>query len=977
MNALRRRYARVLTLLFLISLSPIGTFAQTAMGSLRGQVTDPSGAVIPGATVTITGAQGTPKVAKTNGEGQYVIHELPPGKYTVQVAAAGFVLYENMDFEIKSGPQTLDIKMTVSAAKEEVTVTDTATRVDVDPSSNLGALVLKEADLEALSDNPDDLAADLQALAGPAVGPNGGQIFIDGFTGGRLPPKESIREVRINQNPFSAEFDRVGFGRIEILTKPGTDKFRGQVFFNFGDSALNSRNPFAPNKPSYQSKHFSSHLSGPINKKSSFFVDADRRDVDETAVVSALTLDPLLNITPFSQAVLTPTKRTSFSPRIDYQLTQANTLVARYTYAQMTQRNEGIGEFSLPSRGYNVDNTQQTLQLTETAVLSAKAINETRFQYIRQRNNQAGDNSQPTIRVLDAFTGGGSGVGLAYSNEDHYELQNYTSLIVNKHMLKLGGRLRDVRQSDLSTQNYNSTFTFTSLAAYRTTLQGLRNGLTLPQIRALGGGASQFSIIGGDPLASISQFDLGLFAQDDWRIRPNFMLSLGLRYETQNNISDHLDVAPRLGFAWGIGRGKTNQPKTVIRGGFGLFYDRFSENLTLQARRLNGIAQQQYLVAFPSFYPDIPPLETLAENRRAQTIRRVDANLRAPYIAQTAIGVERQLPKNIMVSLTYTNSRGLHALRSRNINAPLPGTYNPQVPNSGVRPFGDIGNIYVYESSGRFDQNQLIVNVNARVSPRLTLFGFYTLNRARSDTDGAGSFPSNQYDLSTEYGRAVFDVRHRAFIGGSIETLFGIRVNPFITASSGRPFNITIGRDLNGDSLFNARPAFATDLSRASVVYTPYGVFDTNPLPGQAIIPRNYGDGPGQFSVNLRVSRTFGFGERSTSARGPSGAGGRLERGPHGGPPGGAGGAGGPRGDVGGAGRGPGGIFVFGKGAATRRYSLTFSASARNLFNRVNFAPPIGNLSSPLFGTSNAIASGFGGTATANRRLELQLRFSF
>jgi len=783
---------------------------------------------------------------QTNAEGQYVFRDLLPGTYTLRIRVKGFADFERAGIVIAEGQtQVVDAQLVVFLEKQEITVEGESSQVSVSPTSNVGAVVLRGTDLSALSDNPDDLLEELQALAGQAAGPNGGQIYIDGFTGGRLPPKESIREVRVNQSPFAAEYDRLGFGRIEIFTKPGTDKFHGQGFFEFGDSAFNSRNPFAPNKPPYQTRQFGGNLGGPLNKKASFFLDAERRDVEEVSAVSALTLDSSYNVVPYSEAVLNPTWRTTVSPRVDYQLSPKNTLMVRYSFARVGSDNNGIGQFSLPSQGYDVRNTEQTVQVTETAMVSDRAVNETRFQYIRERNNQIGDNSQPTISVLAAFTGGGVSVGPATSNQDRYELQNMTSLMRGRHMVKFGGRLRAVHLWDRSLQSYNGAFIFTSLEAYRLTLLGIESGLTPAEIRAQGGGASQFSITAGNPLASLNQFDVGLFLQDDWRVRPNLSLSAGIRYEMQNQISDHMDIAPRLGLAWGIGSAKSGQPKTVLRAGAGVFYDRFGEELALQALRLNGITQQQYLVPNPDFFPNIPPIETLAESAAPQTIRRVAGDLRSPSVVQGAIGLERQLPKNITVAVTYTHSHGVHILRSRNINAPLPGTYDPENPLSGLRPFGGTENIYQYESSGVFNQKQLITNFNARVSPKFSLFGFYMLNRAHSNTDGAGSFPANQYDLRTEYGRAAFDIRQRFFMGGSVSLPFGLRISPFLRASSGRPFDIVVGRDLNGDSLFNDRPAFATDLARPSVVETAYGTFDTLPLPGASIIPRNYGDGSG------------------------------------------------------------------------------------------------------------------------------------
>jgi hypothetical protein len=932
--------------------------AQAPGAALRGQVSDPSGAFIPGAIITATAGDGSVKTATTDGLGRFEIRELPPGRYTVRALATGFGIREQ-NLELRAGaPVSVNFSLPIEVDRQEVTVSDSAAQVDVDPASNAGAVVLENGDLEALSDNPEDLAEDLQALAGPGAGPNGGEIYVDGFSGGRIPSKQSIREIRVNQNPFSAEYDRLGFGRIEIFTKPGADKLRGEAFFSFGDARFNSRNPFAADKPPYQRKFFGANLGGPLGKKASFFVDFDRRDVEETAVVNALTLDESLNPVNFSTAILNPTLRTEISPRVDFQLSPNHTLTARYEWEKTSRENEGIGVFSLPSRAYDSRNVEHMVQLTETAVLSARAVNETRFRFFRDNVDELGRNREPTVQVLEAFTSGGAQIGEAYTHEDRYELANTTSVTAGSHFVKFGARLRGEWVSDFSSQNFNGTYTFTSLDAYRTTLLGLEQGLTLPEIRARGGGPSQFTIIGGDPLASVRQLDVGLWAQDDWRLRPNFTLSAGLRYEGQSNINDHFDIAPRVGFAWGIGsRSGGRSPQTVVRGGFGMFYDRFDEELVLQATRLNGVTQQQFVVPFPDFFPQAPDLAALSANRLPQAVREIDSGLRTPYIVQSAIGVERQLPKGLTLAVTYANSRGVHMLRSRNVNAPLPGT--------GVRPFGDIGNLYLYESSGQFKQNQLITNFRGRLR-NVSFFGFYALNDASGNTDGPGTFPSNQYDLSTEWGQTAYNVRHRFLVGGSLSAPGGLRLSPFVMAASGQPFNIVVGRDLNGDAQFTDRPALATDLARASVVRTAWGALDTDPLPGQVLVPRNYGEGPGRFTVNLRLSKTIGLGERvSQRSRG-----------------------GGPSGPGGGGlmlGRRRGGSGMRGGGEDSgHRYTLTFLVQARNLLNNVNPAPPVGNLSSPLFGQSNALAGGFGGrggggggSASANRRIDFQLRFSF
>ena len=448
-------------------------------------------------------------------------------------------------------------------------------------------------------------------------------------------------------------------------------------------------------------------------------------------------------------------------------------------------------------------------------------------------------------------------------------------------------------------------------------------------------------------------------------------LSLGLRFETQNDIHDHADIAPRVGLAWGLGHGKS--PKTVLRAGFGIFYDRFTQTQLLQAERLNGINQQQFVVTSPDcldFFPNHPPLSPPPGCQTSATppsIYQVDPNLRAPYTMQTGVGLERQLSKNATVSVTYLNSHGVHQLFTRDINAPLPGTYTLGDPSAGKLPNPDYGNIYQYESDGLFNQNQLITNFNLRMGAKLMLFGFYTLGYA----DSNGTSPMNPYNIAEDYGRAAFDVRHRVFVGGTWTLPRGFAISPFVVANSGAPFNITLGQDLFGTSVFNSRPAFAGP-GASDIQKTRWGTFDisTPPAPGETIIPPNYATGPGQFTTNLRLSKTFGFGKKPESAGSSSGPGGGRGMG---------GGRGGYGGGLGGRGlSGGGGVGgLFGPPSTNTRYSLTFSANARNVFNNVNLATPIGVVGSPLFGRSNGLIGGFFSSPAANRRIDFQVMFNF
>lgn len=451
----------------------------------------------------------------------------------------------------------------------------------------------------------------------------------------------------------------------------------------------------------------------------------------------------------------------------------------------------------------------------------------------------------------------------------------------------------------------------------------------------LGGGATQFSIAAGNPQTSINQWELAFFVQDDWRLRPDLMLSLGLRYETQTNIDDKMDFAPRVGFAWSPGGGGGNRPNTVIRGGAGIFYDRVSESLALQQLRFDGMRQQEFILSDPNFFPNIPPVDELEGGRTSQVLRRMSPALQTPYSIQGALSVERQLPAGFTLSVNFSGERTLHALRSVSLPA------GPDSPEG-------VSRVFQYVSDGVANRRRLSFRINNRFSRNFGFFSNYTLGRTNSNTDGAGTFAADPTQLDAEYGRASFDVRHRLFMGASIAMPWDTSLNPFVIASSGRPFNITTGNDLNDDSVFADRPAFATDPNEPGVVATPMGVFDPTPEPGDALIPRNYGEGPGFFSVNMRLRKTFSFGEEEAAPDDSQGGGRRR----------------------GGWSRGGGG---------DGRYNLTMSVQVRNLLNRTNFGSPVGNLSSPLFGESTSSAGGWGrgGSSAGNRYIEVEMRFSF
>jgi hypothetical protein len=823
-------------------------------------------------------------------------------------------------------------------------------------------MVLKGEALNSLSDDPDQLATELQQLAGPAAGPNGGEIYIDGFSGGQLPPKEAILEVRVNQNPFSAQYERLGYGRIDITTKPGYQKFHGRGFAHGNDSSFNSRNPFVTDIPGYHSVMYAGSVGGPISKKASFFFSMFRRSTDRTAIVNAFVATPTYdpNGMSLNQAIPSPSSRMNISPRVDLQLTDSNVMTIRYQRWSRSNTNGGIGGFSLPSQAYDSNGTSQSVRIGDTQVVSARTVTQTRFRYRHRVNNQTPISTDPSLDVIGAFNGGGSGRGISLNTQDQYELQSLTSMSLGKHALTYGGRLRYDDQSVNTTSGYNGTFTFTGLDTYSLYLQGLAQGLTPAQIIAAGGGASQFAITAGNPVADANRIDYAFYGEDTWRARPNVSVTMGLRLEGQNHIQDHFDIAPRIGIAWGIGGGG-KAPKTVIRGGAGLFYDRFDVDNILQAEQLNGINQQRYVVNSPDFFPgSIPPANTLVGSATFPTIYRISPTYQTPYVIEGAVGLERQVTKSIKTSVTYITTHGIHQFLTRNINAPLPGTYDITNPSSGVRPFGNVGNIYDYESAGLYNENQLITNFNIRAGAALSLFGYYTLSYSKTNAAG-GSFPMNQYDLSQSYGNAPWATRNRFFVGGNVGMPYGFSFSPFMVLTSGRPYSITLGQDLNGDSIFNDRPAFSS--SACITCDHPYlSYYNSNPALGEALVPPNYLFGPGRFSMNVRLSKTFGFGKEVEGGGG--GGGGHHHHG---------------RGGLGGRGLSSGGGGRRWGGSSDRRYQVDVGIMAHNVFNKVNLGTPVGNLSaSPLlFGRSNSTAGGFFGSEAANRSIDLFMSFRF
>jgi hypothetical protein len=898
----------------------------TSRGVLRGTVTDPSGALVQRAVVVLHPADaGVPDQTTLSGpDGRYSFAGVAPGRYTVRVSDPGFAAFESKPVKVADErAQALDVRLQLETQKFQVDVSSETTD-DTDPNNNGTAVVLKGSDIDSLPTDPSMLSRELDAMAGgdsPA-------IYVDGFSNGTLPPKNMIREIRINQNPFSARNDTgPGGGMIEIFTKPGTDKLHGDFVFYGNDIEFNTQNPFTQGQPAYHSTTVNGDLDGPLRKNASYFLSFNRNSSQTNAVVNALVLDSTLQSqVPFTQALPSPNTSIGFTPRIDLQFGAKSTVVLRYSYTDSEQTNGGIGQLNLPSQGFNSSTLSQLFQASNSQIINKNIVNDTRFQYIRTRANQTPMSTAPTVVVQGAFTDGGNNSGAFHDNHDSYELQNYFSIQAGKHYLSPGVRLRVNRDANVSLSGYNGEYTFASLSAYQTTEQGIALGLTPAQIAANGGGPLQFSLTTGTPAVLVDVVDVGAFFQDDWKIRKNFTLSYGLRYEIQNYIRDKGDFGPRVGFAWSLGAKKDKPAPYVIRGGSGVFYTHIPNSDILQAQRQNGILQQQYFVASPTSFPNVPDPSTLGP-ASSPTTYQISPNFRTQYSIIDTLELDHPLGTRGSLYVQGYSNRVVHLPVPRNINSPDP--------TSGVRPYGGTQNIDEFESDGLARSDSISVGANFRAKNGFGFYGNY-MYRIRS-SDANGGFPSDEYDLGADYGRGIQDIRHTLFFDLSAPMLPG-RVNFFsyIQANSGPPFNITVPQDLNGDSQFNDRPAFATDLTRASVIKTPYGTFDISPMSGQRIIPIDYGQSPGLFDLSVELYRSFTFGPALPVPPAP---------------------AGGANATI---------LASKGKPYVARKYNLNFVVEAENVLNHVNLAPPVGVLNSPTSIHSISLA-GDTGSANANR----------
>ncbi len=874
---------------FTLGASPAVAQDRLQSGTLRVVVQDQTGGILPGALLTVKGTErhnSRIAVADVGADTQGVgtVRDLPPGRYAVSVSFPGFETRVLPEVRVRAGDNRRDVTLALEKIDENVSVGRDPSTSASDPNNSRFSNVLSKEQIDALPDDPDEMERVLKEMAGP-----GATIRVDGFRGGKLPPKSQIRSIRFASGLFAAENHGGGMTHVDITTAPGIGPLRGGVDVAFRDDALNARNAFQPRKGPEQTQQYTFNLSGTIlENRTSFSLSAGGASLYDSANIFAATPDGA-RATP----VRRPADRVNFTGRLDHGLTRSHTIRAMFQQNDNDQRNLGVGSFDLAERAYSRATRDTMFRLSESGPFRKAWFAETRLQVRWSAMDNASVVDEPTVRVLDAFTSGGA---QQHGGRDATEIEFASNIdwAHGRHAVRFGTLVEGGWFRSDSRTNQLGTFTFASLADY----QASRPATYTRRI--------------GDPLVEYSHWQAGFFVQDDWRARKNLTLSSGLRAELQTNLDDRWNLAPRAGFVWS----PFANGKTTIRGGGGIFYDWLDAQTFEQTLRVDGDRQQDLIVRNPG-YPDPFAGDT------TQQVLPTSKYLLAPDLVMPArgminIGLSQQIRPMIMVNVNYNHSEGWDRFRGRNINAPR---------QDGLRPNPVFGNVTQVESAARMRSDSLNVGFNLNLPQRRTfLFANGAWIRQRNEADGPFSLPADSYNPAAEWGPAAGAPSYVASAMLSTNVWRSVRVTLNGSMQSGAPYNVTTGRDDNGDTVFNDRPAG---------------------------IGRNSERSKGLWDVGARVSYAFGFGQRET-ATGTGGPGQVMvvQR-------------------IGGGTIGDGMMSMMGgaSGAENARLRIELFASVQNVFNTVNRIGYSGVMTSPFFRQPTAAMPG--------RRIELGARLGF
>jgi len=740
-------------------------------------VVDQTSAVIPAATVTITGLETATKAsvepAKTTDQGIATIAGLPPGRYTVRAEFPGFEAGVLKDIRLRAGDNKHVVVLAIQGFTDSVTVGRDAQEAAADRQNVFGSALTREQ-VESLSDDPTEMAQQLQEMAGGT-----GTIRVDSFEGAQLPPKAQIKSIHITRDAFAAENHFAGSLFIDIITQPGIGPMRGGVRYQLRDGALAARNPFTPTKGPERQQNYGTNFSGSLIKERASF----NLSIEGSSAFDTPNLYAALPTGTVSQAlaIRAPRDNVFVYGSFDYAITKDQTLRIGYNQEDFTQHNLGVGAFDLPEHAYSNEDHSHTIRIQEAGPLGRRFFTNTRLLFSMNETHAQSVLEAPTIRVNDAFTSGGAQVAGGRRTRT-FNLGSDLDYVRGIHSVRMGVQFYGGAYHSDDTSNYLGTFTFESLDAFAA-------GTPRSYTRRL-----------GNPNIDYWNLQAGAYVQDDIRVRKGLTLSPGLRYEVQTHLSDYNAFGPRFGVTWAPWK----SGKVTLRASAGVFYDWLSSGIYEQTLRVDGLRQRELNIIDPS-YPNpgsdglVPPINKYLLGDDLQMARN----------ARVSFGVDYAVTSKVRVGTTYAHVNGEGLLRGLNLNAPA----------DGLRPDPSFGNVIEVVGDASLRAHTLNSFVQVNLSPPMPVpskqlldwkrinFGMnYLYGRTTNDTDGAFSPPATG-SLAADWGPAQNDIRHRlnGFFGTQALRNFSMNLN--MSMASGAPYTIRTGFDDNGDLIFNDRPA--------------------------------------------------------------------------------------------------------------------------------------------------------------------------
>lgn len=772
---------------------PLTAAAQRAGVAVTGAVVDQTGGVLPSAQVELRTESGAVQTATTNEKGEFEFAGVANGRYDLVASFQGFQPATTRVTVSGRPPSPIRITLSLATLGQEITVGNAAAEVRADAASNIDASTVDQQTLENLPVFNDDVVGTMSRfLDATSIGANGVMLIVNGVEVNSLTlPASAIQQITINQDPYAPEYRQPGRGRIEIVTKPGSQKYSGTASLLFRDAALNAKNAFAESKPAEQRRIADAFLGGPVRHSPDTGFTLSLKGDGEDTQATVLAQDPSGVV---QENVANPYRRGLVSGTLTHQHGKNNTMVLTASYEQESQRNQSVGGITLPSAGVNWSSIEQDTVYNQLTVIRPTLLNQVRLLLGNEYESWDSLTPAPRIVVLDAFTGGGAQNDRSRT-EHHMTLTDVVSWSSGRHAVKFGFQIPDWsrRRFDDST-NTLGTFYFSNLADYTA-------NRPYSFIQQAGNGHVVF-------LEKV----LGAFAQDEIRLRRNVTVSVGVRYDWQNYFHDNNNLAPRASVAFS----PTESGRTVIRSGVGLFYDRSGPGPIQDVLKYDGTRLRRYVVNDPGF-----PVPGAALGAEPPSVVRFAPNVVIPSWVQYSVSVERELRKGTSASVTYTGQRKYDEFLSRDVNAPAPPLY-------ASRPDQAYGVVREIESGGNARGDSVQFTLKGKLAPRTSGSVQYTLSKVMNDTSGVNWMPPDSYDLSLEYARADSDQRHRFDVIGTFNPGSWANLGVALALYSGRPYSVTTGRDDFNTGTANARPAG---------------------------VARNSLEGPGYADVDLRWSR--------------------------------------------------------------------------------------------------------------------------